>query len=137
MKKLILLAILALNIQMQTRAQVITDTSHRAADTALGHELLQKSKSQKTAAIVLVIAGGAAITGAAIGIGANLFGDTTPYEVLFYVGMGSALGSIPLFIASHKNKKKAQYLLRFENTPVSRIIPGTKTVTGLGIAISF
>jgi hypothetical protein len=83
-------------------------------------DYLKKSKHQKTVAWIL-LGGGAvfATTGLAIGINSalNEFGTiiTTGHEdksfvageVLFYTGIVSMLGSIPLFIISSRNKRRA------------------------------
>ena len=75
-------------------------------------DYLQKSKNQKTAAWVL-LGGGTALIGLGfiIGDGKNAsFGDAAEGALLAGVGLLSTIGSIPLFIASGKNKKKAMNL---------------------------
>ena len=95
-------------------------------------EYLKKSKNQSTAAWVLV-GGGAAMmtTGAIIGlndateaIGSIFSGETKEPSnagpILFYTGAVAMLGSIPLFIASSGNKRKANNMSAFfkmENRP--------------------
>ena len=72
-------------------------------------DYLQKSKNQKTAAWVL-LGGGAALigTGFLVGDGKNSsFDDAATGAVLAGIGLLSTIGSIPLFIASGKNKRKA------------------------------
>jgi len=83
---------------------------------------LKKSKSQKTAAYIL-LGGGSALLGAGIAIGfneaVNAFGNifspdevstSSTGEVLFYTGLVAMAGSVPLFIASTRNKKKSTSL---------------------------
>ncbi len=95
-------------------------------------DYLQKSKKQKTAAWILV-GGGAAFTITGIVILANSFEDTfygvdlttgrvskgsTVGSVFTLAGVAAMLGSIPLFIASHRNKKKGMSLsLKIETAP--------------------
>jgi hypothetical protein len=68
---------------------------------------LQKSKSQKTAAWVLLGGGFAIAVGASIlDVSSDWTKSETPYLVAIGVGGASMLGSIPLFIASARNKKK-------------------------------
>ena len=79
---------------------------------------LQKSKTQKTVARVLVVSGlGMMITGAVINGSQNLenmagglVGETPTDENkglwLCCVGGAAAITSIPFFISSHKNKKR-------------------------------
>jgi len=72
-------------------------------------DYLAKSKNQKTAAWVL-LGGGTALIGAGFLIGDSKnssFDDAATGAVLGGIGVLSAIGSIPLFIASGKNKKKA------------------------------
>ena len=72
-------------------------------------DYLQKSKNQKTAAWVL-LGGGAALIGTGFLIGDSKnssFDDAATGAILGGIGVLSAVGSIPLFIASGKNKRKA------------------------------
>ena len=72
-------------------------------------DYVQKSKNQKTAAWIL-LGGGAALigTGFIVGDGKEAsFDDAATGAVLAGVGLLSTIGSIPLFIASGKNKRKA------------------------------
>jgi hypothetical protein len=64
-------------------------------------ELLDKSKRQRTAAWILLGAGATAIAIAAPG---NVSFDLLP--VLAIGGSAAILGSIPLFIAARRNKKR-------------------------------
>ena len=69
---------------------------------------LQKSKKQKTAAWVLLGGGAAVAVGAAIlDVSSDWTKSETPYLVALATGCASMLGSIPLFIASKRNKRKA------------------------------
>jgi hypothetical protein len=68
---------------------------------------LQLSKSQKTSAwfmlgggLLLAVAGG-------IQVSNNLFSKSNEGVALFLVGAGLSLGSVPLFIASGRNKRRA------------------------------
>lgn len=71
-------------------------------------DYLAKSKNQKTAAWVL-LGGGTVLIGAGFLIGDNknsTFDDAATGALLAGIGVLSAIGSIPLFIASGKNKRK-------------------------------
>ena len=97
-------------------------------------EYLQKSKSQKTAAIILVSAGGLASTIGAVMATDDLEddlggvfdpyyednGDETVSAILFFGGLAAMLGSIPLFVSSNKNKKRAMEL-SFKNIPSTQV----------------
>ncbi len=76
---------------------------------------LQKSKHQKTAAFILLGGGSALIiTGLLIGNNQNSsFGDAETGVIVGGIGLLSAIGSIPLFIASAKNKRKANTATTF------------------------
>ena len=95
-------------------------------------DYLKKSKSQKTAAWILLGSGVALVsTGFVIGM-TEAVGDLTCIlllceeqqssntgEIFFYTGLASMGGSIPLFIASSKNKRKAEQvavLLKMEKS---------------------
>ncbi len=72
-------------------------------------DYLTKSKNQKSAAWVL-LGGGTALIGAGFLIGDSknsTFDDAATGAILGGIGVLSAIGSIPLFIASGKNKRKA------------------------------
>jgi hypothetical protein len=76
---------------------------------AVKTDYLVKSKNQKTAAWVL-LGGGTALIGIGFLIGDSknaTFDDAGTGVVLAGIGFLSTIGSIPLFIASGKNKRKA------------------------------
>jgi hypothetical protein len=97
-------------------------------------EYLQKSKGQRTGAIVMVSAGGAlAIAGLAVAVDeatnniGNIFEpdkQTTKNEtlsnVLFITGVAAMLGSIGLFVSAHRNKVKG-LALSFKNEPANQL----------------
>ncbi|MBK8711572.1 MAG: hypothetical protein IPL97_06860 [Niastella sp.] len=71
-------------------------------------DYLQKSKKQKTAAWSLLGGGFALGVGAIIlDVSSDWTKSETPYLVAIYTGCASMIGSIPLFIASARNKRKA------------------------------
>ena len=83
----------------------------RTSDTvpSIKTDYLVKSKNQKTAAWVL-LGGGTALIGIGFLIGDSknsTFDDAATGAVLGGIGFLSTIGSIPLFIASGKNKRKA------------------------------
>jgi hypothetical protein len=89
---------------------------------AVKTDYLVKSKSQKTAAWILL--GGGAIligTGFLIGDSKNsTFDDAVNGAFLGAIGTLSTIGSIPLFIASGKNKRramKATTFIKMETAP--------------------
>ncbi len=93
--------------------------------------LLKKSKRQSTAASIL-LAGGAALVGTSF--------SAESAGVIAIVGTLSALGSIPLFIASSKNKRKArnmtgQFKLEHYSSPTVGI--GSKAGPALAIRLNF
>jgi hypothetical protein len=94
-------------------------------------DYLQKTKNQKTAGFVL-LAGGSAliITGFLIGDSkSSSFGDAATGAVLGGVGVLSALGSIPLFIASAKNKRRANNASTFFKMEKIPVIQHTSLVS--------
>jgi hypothetical protein len=96
-------------------------------------DYLKKSKDQKTAAWVL-LGGGTVMIGTGFLIGArkeSSFDDAATGAIIAVVGVFSAIGSIPLFIASGRNKRKGmsvsfkneQAPQFFKNSFVYRSVP--------------
>jgi len=102
MKKLFICAILL----MMTTGSFCQQTDFSQSLTQ--KDYLQKSKKQKTAAWIL-LGGGFAVGVGAILLDVNSDWDKSedPYLVGMAIGGVSMLGSIPLFIASGRNKRKA------------------------------
>lgn len=141
MKKIIIFTMLlilsAASFSQQTNSpQSLTGTDH-----------LTKSKKQKTAALVMLIGGTVATTvGVAVAVGGGVdcaYGNPTCGKnhtlatVLAISGSAAILGSIPLFIASGKNKKKAMSLA-VSGQPVTWIIVNKlayKTVPSITLRI--
>ena len=70
-------------------------------------DYLKKSKNQKTAAWILLGGGFALAVGASIlDVSSDWYKSETPYLVAISAGCASMLGSIPLFIAAGRNKRK-------------------------------
>jgi len=75
--------------------------------TLTKQDYLQKSKNQKTAARILLWGGAAVAIGAIIfDVNSDWSKSETPYIVAFSAGCASMIGSIPLFVASKRNKRK-------------------------------
>lgn len=120
MKKIIVFALLLLS-SLATFSQ---QTEPSAPSTK--QDYLQKSKSQRTSAFILLGSGAALLAIAAPG---NVSFDILPVLV---IGGGAAIvGSIPLFIAAGKNKRRAMSMsFKNETAPVlqnsgftSRVVP--------------
>ena|SRR5438046_6364726 len=82
-------------------------------------DYLQKSKHQKTAAWIM-LAGGAGLAAAGVAVDASNW-NSSGGDVLLVIGGASILGSVPLFIASGKNKRKGMAVsghFQMEPTPL-------------------
>src|SRR6187455_2275752 len=91
---------------------------------AVKTDYLLKSKNQKTAAWVL-LGGGTALIGVGFLIGDNknsTFDDAVTGTFLAGIGVLSTIGSIPLFIASGKNKRRARRGTTFIKMEDTRMI---------------
>lgn len=110
------------------------------AVTSPANDYLEKSRKQKTTAWILLVGGGVVSSiGMVIGMSemfTDLFDAATDRgsagPVLLVAGVASMAGSIPLFIASGKNRKKAAGEL------VLKWVPGPGFVThfpAIGIRI--
>ena len=125
--------------------------------------LFKKAKKQKTAAWILLAGGvGLFIVGESIivnegakefsnNLGASIggiitlgYGYTPPPKVthstiapvMVYSGIGAMLGSIPLFIASHKNKREARLILKDETVFFNPQLNIKEHLFSLGIKIN-
>jgi len=105
MKKIIFFVIALASVSSLLGQQTQTDSVKYGTK----EYYLQKSKRQKTGARVLVIGGTALMaTGLLIGDSKNAdFGQAGTGAIIFGLGFLADMGSIPLFIASSKNKKRA------------------------------
>ena len=100
-------------------------------------DYLVKSKKQKTAAWIL-LGGGVALWGAGIIVATKSEADFTEVGaggIIATIGVLATIGSIPLFIASARNKKKA-LTVSFKNGITKQYLNGY-TVSRYYPAISF
>ena len=103
MKKIILCSLLLFNtaasFSQQTQSQPLTRDDY-----------LKKSKGQKTGAWLLAAGGGAIIIGSLISTAGVYINEPRPAfpKVPVAIGAACVVGSVPLFIAASKNKKRAQ-----------------------------
>lgn len=123
MKKLLFLCIVCLCTTTHTNAQLRDTTSTMNTHKVDANALLQKSKKQKTTAWIM-LGGGAGLAIAGYIIMQNeaekdplgsLLGQNATGVVVFIAGDAAMLGSIPFFIASGNNKRKAYLMLKNEN----------------------
>lgn len=93
-------------------------------------DYLHKSKSQKTTAWILLGGGSAlAITGILIGAKKETsFNDASTGAIVGGVGALSMIGSIPLFIASGRNKRKAMAANAFFKMETAPVFKGNSMV---------
>lgn len=126
MKILIIIVVLSFTVG-PTFSQDIDNQTQRTID-----EYLQKSKSQKIGGFVLLGVGATSFIIAAPG---NVSFDLLP--ILVIGGGAAVLGSIPLFIASGKNKKRALKLQPSISMERINLFQNESMVPSLGIAINF
>ena len=116
-------------------------------------DYLKKSRNQNTAAWILLGGGAAMVSAGAIislNEAANSLGNlfspdveepSSAGPILFFTGAASMLGSIPLFIASSRNKRNASGLsayFRLENRPLLQRSSFTKAAyPALALKIQF
>ena len=149
MKKLSFICIVCLCATTQTNAQMRDTTLNINTHKVDANSLLQKSKKQKSAAWIL-LGGGAGLTAVGFIIGvteaakdlSNIFtpnysaSNSTGGEIMVYAGIGVMLGSIPLFIASGKNKRKANLMIKDENVFFNPKLNMKEHLVSLGIKIN-
>lgn len=105
MKKFLLFIVLLAGMTNLFGQQITPDTTHHGTKDYY----LQKSKRQKSAAWSLLI-GGVVLMGGGLLIGDrnnSSFDEAGVGAIMFGIGFLADIGSIPLFIASGKNKKRA------------------------------
>jgi len=123
MKKLLFLCIVCLCAATQTNAQLRDTSVKMSVNKVDANSLLQKSRKQKTTAWIL-LGGGVGIavagliiegTGDAVNALNNFNKRVNGFETFLIIGGASTLSSIPFFIASGKNGRKANLMLKDEN----------------------
>ncbi|MEP7232531.1 MAG: hypothetical protein ABI691_19880 [Ginsengibacter sp.] len=145
MKKLSLIFLISLCSGL-VKAQ-IADTIKPVSHKLSADFLFKKSRNQNIIAWILLGAGaGLGIAGLAVGEGAvkRVWSDpvdTTLSTVstggaLALVGGASMLASIPFFIASGKNRRKASVMLKDESVSFSRQLHFSKSFISLGISVN-
>ena len=125
MKKISFICIVSICVTtLQTNAQMRDTTLNLSTHKVDATSLLQKSKNQKTTAWIL-LGGGAGLATAGYIIDRNAgkknpgvlvepSSETTTAAVLLIAGGAAIVGSVTLFIASGKNKRKANLMLKNE-----------------------
>lgn len=140
MKKIILALIVCISVSQFSSAQNVSDTLPKSSDRNQNQIYLEKSHNQKSAAITLLVIGGTTMIIGAIGTAANALNEQgNSYAIVFLAGTTVSLCSIPLFIASHRNKNKAVHSasLQLESVPLSSLLPSGGRAIGFGIEINF
>ena len=144
MFKLLLYTILNIIVSVSCFAQTSPiESKPHLNQTDIDH-LLKKSKNQKIAAwcmlgggtlLVLIGFGGAAAEGYDNSWGGTPEYSSTP-DILLVSGLLSMAGSIPLFISSGKNKRKARAMVGTTYYPNPLSPTHFKTMPSAGIQIS-
>ena len=100
---------------------VLTISSFSQQTQFSKEDYLEKSKKQNTGAWVMLGTGTALATGGVVwGASKGVFCDCdyTGPNIMFFTGLGLMVGSIPIFIASGKNKRKAMSMsFKFQHIP--------------------
>lgn len=108
-------------------------TSHRQADANL---IFLKARKQKTAAWILLGAGaGLGTTGLIIGSSSTSFDDNKLSTGAFLIITGgiAMVGSIPFFISSGSNKRRAELMLKNESSSSLRIVSNRRNFIALSV----
>ena len=126
MKTLFNLFIVLLMITVSARGQEL-----KTPDAPLTSEdYLNKSKDQKLAGFVCL--GASAVT-LVVGSTGNLNLDALP--IIGSAALAAAVGSITLFIAAGRNKRKAQMMMSSQKTAMGLPYRNIRAVTGITMAI--
>lgn len=131
-------------IMMYTLLLVITTSSFSQSITRVPvsrEDYLKKSKNQKTAAWIL-LGGGTVLIGTGFLIGdreESSFDDAATGGIIAATGLLAAIGSIPLFIASGKNKRKGMATIAFRNVSALQLKNSSmvyKTIPAVSLKIN-
>ncbi len=139
MKKTVLVVWLCFSVCTMACAQFISKPPGLMTNTELGNYYLKKSRSQKTWGWIML----ATSTGFYVAANAALKDEkvytteNSTGKVLFLLGTGALVGSIPLFSNASRNKGRAEILLNIQKGPVGYIpnAPATYPTIGLGIPL--
>ncbi len=144
MKKLSFICIVCLCATTQTNAQLRDTTLNMNMHKVDANSLSQKSKKQKTVAWIL-LGGGVGIaaagliiesTGNPVNVWNNLDKRANGLEIFLITGGAAVLGSIPFFIASGNNRRKANLMLINENVFFNPQLNIKEHIVALGIKIN-
>jgi Na+/proline symporter len=109
-----------------------------STQTLTRQDYLTKSKNQKTSARVLLV-GGAVLIGTGLLIGTReeaTLDDAATGGTIASIGILSAIGSIPLFIASGRNKRKAMNVSTYFEIRQNPVQAGTRLTLRSSPALS-
>ncbi len=148
MKKIKIILSLCFIITVSESCAQLNDTLQSKIHPKASSDLLfKKSGNQNTIAWILLGAGaGLGIAGLAVGEGGvkRVWSDPVDRTLstvstggaLALVGGASMLASIPFFIASGKNRRKASVMLKDESVSFSRQLHFGKSFISLGISVN-
>ena len=134
---MIVVALFFATIQSNTYAQ------DSVVNRQISNDLLEKSKRQKTTALILIGTGGAAFIYGLSGFSRGFIdftsdkkGPSQMHGIALGYGLLAPLVSIPFFIKSGQNKRKANQVLVFQpvwmQQPVGQGSPGIKVTWQVG-----
>jgi hypothetical protein len=135
MKKIFVCLICLATVLTSSAQQLPQKMTSGLSDVELGQFYLQKSKSQKTGAWILLGVGLALQVAGSISYADNLFEESTSgADAMMLGGTIASAASFPLFISAAKNKGRAEILLRHENIPMS-FLPGKQRTVGIAFSL--
>jgi hypothetical protein len=141
MNKILFISFSFCVIILKTNAQMRDTTLNSNTFKVDAKSLFLKSKKQKTDAWILLGGGTViAIAGYTMMVGsakeANLISLPSGGSVIvFTIGAASMISSIPSFISSAKNKKRANLVLKNENAFFTPSIKLTKQFLAIGVKL--
>lgn len=143
MKKALFLIAVFIPVTIQLSAQKLTDSLQSQLKVESQNIYLQRAKQQRTTGTVL-LAGGLTLGSIGLLISISQLGDMLSERKHSYSNAGDVLNllggvltvtSIPFYIASSENKKKAKLVLGNSSTAVTPDFRFQQTTIGLSIAL--
>ena len=137
MKILLLGFVWAFVAGFSAQGQLLSKPPAMMTDAELGQLCLKKAKTQKTWGWILVGASAGFYMGASAAMKDEKVYTTENKtgQILFLMGTGSLIGSIPLFSNASRNKGRADILLQMKNGPGSKAPQARAAYPAIGIGL--
>ena len=130
-KQILIIASFLFSITLNAQVETNQETQKKVSNEELGKMYRQKGKEQKIVGFVFL--------GVGLAFAANAYRlsneDLSKVSTSAIISGACLLVSIPLFVSSGKNKRKAEILFQQNSLSTNLNIKGNKSIMSLGIGI--